>query len=159
MPSLVGSEMCIRDSKVTTLFEALGRAQSFIQATEICAGEESLRPDSKKRVIEDRNVQSDKRQKPTNERGGGRFHASPRDILMEIKGSPMLRRPRPIGTPINLRNRNKYCEYHENCDHTTSECTELKKALHEMARGQLNGILTRTRRSSPPFPKGLMPRS
>jgi len=80
----------LAESKVTTLVEALGRAQSFIQAMEICTGEESLRPDSKKRVVEDRNVQSDKRQKPTNERGGGRFHVSPRDILMEIKGSPMI---------------------------------------------------------------------
>jgi len=59
----------LAESKVTTLVEALGRAQSFIQAMEICAGEESLRPDNKKRVGEDRNVQSDKRQKPTNERG------------------------------------------------------------------------------------------
>ena len=30
----------LAESKVTTLVEALGRAQSFIQATEICAGEE-----------------------------------------------------------------------------------------------------------------------
>jgi len=32
----------LAESKVTTLVEALSRAQSFIQATEICAGEESL---------------------------------------------------------------------------------------------------------------------
>jgi len=50
----------LAESKVTTLAEALGRAQSFIQATEICAGEEPLQPDSKKRVVGDRNVQSDK---------------------------------------------------------------------------------------------------
>jgi len=80
----------LAESKVTTLVEALGRAQSFIQATEICIGEEPLRPDSKKRAVEDRNVQSDKRQKPINERGG-RFHVSPRNILMEIKGKTMLR--------------------------------------------------------------------
>jgi len=140
----------LAESKVTTLVEALGRAQSFIQPTEICASEESLRPDSKKRVVEDRNVQSNKRHKSTNERGGGRFHASPRDILMEIKGSPMLRRPTPIGTPINLQNRNKYCEYHEDCNHTTSECRELKKALHEMAdRGQLNRFVQHGSRPNP----------
>jgi len=80
----------LAESNVTTLVEALGWAQSFIQATKIYAGEESLRPDNKKRAGEDRNVQSDKRQKLTNERGGGRFHASPCDILMEIKASPML---------------------------------------------------------------------
>jgi len=51
----------LAETKVTTLVEALGRAQSFIQATEICVGEETPRQDSKKRVVEDRNVQSDKR--------------------------------------------------------------------------------------------------
>jgi len=61
----------LAESKVTTPIEALGRVQSFIEATKICAGKESLLLDSKKRVVEDRNVQSDKRQKPTNKRGGG----------------------------------------------------------------------------------------
>jgi len=51
----------LAESKVTTLVEALGRAQSFIKATEICAEEGSSRQDNKKRVVEDRNVQSDKR--------------------------------------------------------------------------------------------------
>ena len=128
----------LAESRVTTLVEAMGRAQSFIQATEICAGEEPSRQDSKKRVIEDRGAQPDKRSKQNYERGRGHFHASPRDILMEIKGSPMLKRPRPIGTPVHLQNRSKYCEYHEDCGNTMSECRELKKALHEMAdRGQL----------------------
>jgi len=115
------------ESKVTTLVKALGRAQSFIQATEICTGDEPPWQENKKRAVEDRNLQLDKRPKQSNERGGGRFHASPRDILIEIKGSPMLKRPRPIGTPINLRNRNKYYEHHEDCSHTMSECRELKK--------------------------------
>jgi len=57
------------ESKVTTLVEALGRDQSFIQATEICVDKESLRQDNKTRVVEDCNVQSDKRPKPSNERG------------------------------------------------------------------------------------------
>jgi len=73
---------------------------------------------------------------------GGRFHTSPRNILMEIKGSPLLRRPKPIEMPANFRNRSKYCEYHEDFGNTTLECRELKKALHEMAdRGQLGHFL------------------
>jgi len=69
---------------------------------------------------------------------------------MEIKGSPMLKRPRPIETPINLRNRSKYCDYHEDCGHTTSECRELKKALHEMAdRGQLGRFLQHGKGTGP----------
>ena len=59
---------------------------------------------------------------------------------MEIKGSPMLKQPRPIETPVNLWNKNNY--YHEDYGHTTSECRELKKALHEMAdRGHLSHFL------------------
>jgi len=46
----------------------------------------------------------------------------PCNILMEIKGSPMLRRPKPIKTPANLRDKKKYCEYHEGFGHTTAEC-------------------------------------
>ena len=88
----------LAEGKVTTLVEALGRAQSFIQATEICAGDEPPWQENKKRAIKDHNVQLDKHPNQSNERGEGRFHASPRDILMEIKGSPMLKWPRPIGT-------------------------------------------------------------
>jgi len=51
----------LAESKVTTLVEGLGMAQSFIQAIEICTGEESPRQDNKKTVVEDRNVQLDKR--------------------------------------------------------------------------------------------------
>jgi len=110
------------ESKVTTLVEALGRAQRFTQATEICAGNEPSRQENKKRAVKDRNAQLDKCPKQSNERGGGEFHASPRDILIEIKGSPMLKQPRPIGTSINCRNKNKYCKYHEDYGHTTSKC-------------------------------------
>jgi len=51
---------------------------------------------------------------------------------MEIKGSPILRRPKPIETLANFQNKNKYYENHEDFGHTTSECRELKKALHGM---------------------------
>ncbi|KAJ8434555.1 LOW QUALITY PROTEIN: hypothetical protein Cgig2_001187 [Carnegiea gigantea] len=61
-----------------------------------------------------------------------------RNILKEIKGNPMLRRPRPIETPEKFKNKNKYCEYHEDYWHTTSECRELKRALHEGVSGDHN---------------------
>jgi len=52
---------------------------------------------------------------------------------MEIKGSPMLRRPKPTETLAKFRNKDKYCEYHEDYGCTTFECHELKKALHKLA--------------------------
>ena len=78
-------------------------------------------------MVEDHIIQMDKCSKQSNERGG-RFHMSPHDIIIEIKGSLMLKRARPIRTPANLQNKSKYYEYHEDYDHTTLECRELKKA-------------------------------
>jgi len=46
----------LAESKVTTLVEALGRAQSFIQTTKICNGDEPSRQENKKRAVEDRNA-------------------------------------------------------------------------------------------------------
>ncbi|KAJ8440006.1 hypothetical protein Cgig2_022688 [Carnegiea gigantea] len=72
----------------------------------------------------------------------GRFHTTSCNILMEIKASPMLRRPKPIDTPPKFRNKNKYCKYYEDHRHTTVDYSELKKALHELAdQGQLNRFL------------------
>jgi len=56
-------------SKVTTLAKALRKAQSFIQATEICAGDEPLRQENRKRTGENRDAQLDKRLKRSDERG------------------------------------------------------------------------------------------
>jgi len=94
-------------SKVATLAEALRKAQSFIKATKICAGDEPQYQENKKRSGENHDAQPDKHSKPNNERGG-RFHTSPHDILMEINGSLLLRRPKPskrqltFGTRTNI---------------------------------------------------------
>lgn len=77
--------------------------------------------------LEKRSRNDDPRQKDD------RFHKDQRSILMEIKGHPMLRKPRPLSTPQQLRDQSKFCEYHEENGHTTGECRDLKKALHELA--------------------------
>ena len=42
------------------------------------------------------------------------------------------------------QNARKYCEFHEQSGHTTTECRELKKALHELAdKGQIDRFLRR----------------
>ena len=53
-------KLSLAESRVSIVIEALGRAQSFIQATEICAKKEPPWQDNKKRIVEDRNVQPDK---------------------------------------------------------------------------------------------------
>ncbi|KAJ8428825.1 hypothetical protein Cgig2_005890 [Carnegiea gigantea] len=70
----------------------------------------------------------------------------PQNIRMDIKGSPMLKRPKPIRTPIKFLNKNKYYDSYEDYRHTTYERRELKKALQELAdQGQLNRFLRRGR--------------
>ncbi|KAJ8426675.1 hypothetical protein Cgig2_018985 [Carnegiea gigantea] len=39
----------------------------------------------------------------------------------------------PIETLMEFRNKNNYCEYREDYEHTTFECRELRKALHQLA--------------------------
>ncbi|KAJ8435744.1 hypothetical protein Cgig2_003166 [Carnegiea gigantea] len=74
----------------------------------------------------------------------GCFHTIPQNIIMETNDNPMLRRLKPIDTPAKFRNKNKYCKYNEDHGHTTFECHELKKALHELAdQRQLNHFLKR----------------
>ncbi|KAJ8428871.1 hypothetical protein Cgig2_010813 [Carnegiea gigantea] len=56
----------------------------------------------------------------------------------------MLRRPLPIVAPLKLQNARKYCEFYGQNGHTTTECRELKKALHELVdKGQIDQFLKR----------------
>ncbi|KAJ8435397.1 hypothetical protein Cgig2_009648 [Carnegiea gigantea] len=63
---------------------------------------------------------------------------------MEVRGHPMLRRPPPMTAPPRPQSDQKYCEFHEQSGHTTTECRELKKAIHELAdKGQIDRFLKR----------------
>ncbi|KAJ8425914.1 LOW QUALITY PROTEIN: hypothetical protein Cgig2_033855 [Carnegiea gigantea] len=56
----------------------------------------------------------------------------------------MLRRPPPMTTPLKPQNAQKYCEFYEQNGYTTTECRELKKALHELPdKGQIDHFLKR----------------
>ncbi|KAJ8441245.1 hypothetical protein Cgig2_033969 [Carnegiea gigantea] len=44
-----------------------------------------------------------------------------RSILMELKGHSMLRKPQPMTTVPKPPNTRKYCEFHEQKDHTTAK--------------------------------------
>ena len=82
-------KFCLAESKVTTLVDALRKAQHFIQATETCAEDEFNQQESQKTLGEDRDAQPDRRPKQIEERGGC-FLTSRRNMLMEVQGSPML---------------------------------------------------------------------
>jgi len=55
------------ESKVTTLADALRRAQDFIQAIEICVGNDFVWQDAWKRVGEDNDSQSNKHRRKDEE--------------------------------------------------------------------------------------------
>ncbi|KAJ8435641.1 hypothetical protein Cgig2_012302 [Carnegiea gigantea] len=63
---------------------------------------------------------------------------------MEVKDHPMLKRPPSMTLVPKLYNARKYCEFHKQNGHTTGECRELRKALHELAnKGQIDQFLKR----------------
>ncbi|KAJ8431250.1 hypothetical protein Cgig2_011103 [Carnegiea gigantea] len=73
------------------------------------------------------------------------------------KRHPMLWRPPTMAAPPKPQNDRKNCELHEQIGHTTIECRELKKALHELAdKGQIDRFLKRgprfLRREQEPAP-------
>ena len=122
----------LAESNVATLGESLRRVQDFTPTTEICVGDVVVRSDNRKRGGEDKGPQADKRPRKDEERIGS-FHTTHRSILIKIKGNPMLRQLKPIEALPKFKNKNNYCKYHKDYRHTTCECRELEKALHELA--------------------------
>ncbi|KAJ8423700.1 hypothetical protein Cgig2_003384 [Carnegiea gigantea] len=84
---------------------------------------------------------------PYTEQLGRRVAARPSGRPMQgttVRGHPMLRRLPPMIAPLKSKNARKYCEFHKQSEHTTTECRELKKALHELAdKGQIDRFLKR----------------
>ncbi|KAJ8421674.1 hypothetical protein Cgig2_004471 [Carnegiea gigantea] len=81
---------------------------------------------------------------PSVGRGDAQRRSQLPDPHREKLGHPMLRRPHPMTAPPRPQNARKYCEFHEQSGHTTTECRELKKALHELAdKGQIDRFLKR----------------
>ena len=56
----------------------------------------------------------------------------------------MLKTPQPMTSAPEPHNAWKYCEFHQQNGHTTAECRELRKALHELAdKCQIDRFLKR----------------
>jgi len=66
----------LAQSKVSTVADALRRAQYFTQAIEICTGDDSVHQETRKRIGEDKGAPPDKRPKRDEERSGC-FHTVP----------------------------------------------------------------------------------
>ncbi|GJT33390.1 hypothetical protein Tco_0923809 [Tanacetum coccineum] len=57
---------------------------------------------------------------------------SPKEILALDKGK--FKTPPPMTTPIEKRNNNKFCEFHEEVGHNTDECMHLKRQIEELIK-------------------------
>nr|GEY26283.1 reverse transcriptase domain-containing protein [Tanacetum cinerariifolium] len=50
--------------------------------------------------------------------------------------------PPPMVTPVEKRNDNKFCDFHNNKGHSTDECMQLKKQIEELVReGKLSHLI------------------
>nr|GEW42467.1 reverse transcriptase domain-containing protein [Tanacetum cinerariifolium] len=67
------------------------------------------------------------------------FRTNPRSI--QIKGL-ISEPPPPMVTPVEKRNSNKFCDFHNDKGHSTDECMQLKKQIEEFMRaGKLSYLI------------------
>ena len=60
---------------------------------------------------------------------------TPRDqIHMQVRNLTLFRTTTPMRTNPSRRNLNKYCHFHKNHGHDTSECFELKEQIESLVR-------------------------
>nr|GEY74630.1 reverse transcriptase domain-containing protein [Tanacetum cinerariifolium] len=65
---------------------------------------------------------------------------TPKEILAAEANKFQL--PPPMVTPVEKRNSNKFCEFHNDKGHTTDECMQIKKQIEELVRaGKLSHLI------------------
>ena len=55
-----------------------------------------------------------------------------KQVLMQIRDDPSLQWPKPISTPAEKRDKNKYCRFHQDHGHCTDECRQLKDRVETL---------------------------
>ena len=65
------------------------------------------------------------------------LNASQEAIYLAIGDKGLLRKRDPMKAPVDERNRFKYCDFHENVGHNTSECYSLRNQIEGLVRGGL----------------------
>ena len=61
---------------------------------------------------------------------------------MQMKNSTLFKAPPPLKSDRLWRNQKKYCHFHKNVGHDTSECFDLKEQIESLVRqGQLQGYV------------------
>nr|GEV05912.1 reverse transcriptase domain-containing protein [Tanacetum cinerariifolium] len=77
------------------------------------------------------------------DRGPNRFSPltrTPKEILAAEANK--FQPPPPMVTPVEKRNGNKICDFHNDKGHSTDECIQLKKQIEELVRaGKLSHLI------------------
>nr|GFA35884.1 hypothetical protein [Tanacetum cinerariifolium] len=67
-------------------------------------------------------------------------HRTPKEILAAEANK--FQPPPPMVTPVEKRNSNKFCDFHNDKGHNTDECMQLKKQIEELVRaGKLSHLI------------------
>ena len=67
-------------------------------------------------------------------------------VLVQIRVDPSLQWPKPISTPVEKRDKNKYCRFHQDHGHRTDECRHLKDQVETLIRqGKLQKYVRKTK--------------
>ncbi|KAK4854907.1 hypothetical protein QYF36_002356 [Acer negundo] len=70
-------------------------------------------------------------------------------IYLAIRDKGLLRKSGPMKVPTNRRNQYKYCHFHEDVRHNTSECYSLRNQIEWLVRGGLpTEFLQKSRRGN-----------
>ncbi|GKV45313.1 hypothetical protein SLEP1_g52418 [Rubroshorea leprosula] len=72
------------------------------------------------------------------------FNLPRSQIFMQIKNKMDLRCPGPMRTAAATRDHARYCDFHQDHDHTTEQCNSLRSELESLAqKGMLNEYIQR----------------
>ncbi|XP_022875581.1 uncharacterized protein LOC111394023 [Olea europaea var. sylvestris] len=118
-----------------TVIELLTRAEKYINM-EKTMGPSHEKAKSKKQH-DPISQQEHPQEKRTNEGPPGpltQLNTSKANILMEIKDMKELRWPSRMKSPLDTRDRNKYCEFHRDHGHTIEGCQALQREIEALIK-------------------------
>ncbi|GJT67860.1 hypothetical protein Tco_1019340 [Tanacetum coccineum] len=124
-----------------TVDEMMQVATSFLQGQEAASNQE------RKKVPQDWRHQEGGHRQNFNKEGG--FHSQHKTEKRPDRFTLLTKTPPPMTTPVEKRNANKFCEFHEEVGHNTDECNHLRKQIEDMLKaGKLSHIIRELKQSS-----------
>ncbi|XP_058092408.1 uncharacterized protein LOC131238830 [Magnolia sinica] len=143
----------IRKNPSTTLKDLINRAQKYINVEEFFSLRKSTQGSehsSKDKKCKDASFQPSTSKKMSDEDGSlgqrpsrkseSRFssytplNTSPEKILLDIRDKKLLHWPSCMKTEAGQRDKRRYCRFHHDHGHNTSDCVDLKEEIETLIR-------------------------